>query len=375
MVPAIALVLRATSPAPPVRAVAARPGPRVRHPARLAAGRPGARGRRGSGRGRPARRPAGRRHAPPRRRPPLRRSRRRRGRARSGGPVRSAAAYVRRCAADGGRPQPGPSSLRSSGGPSRDRPAGRPAWPPGSPACTTWPVTSRQRSTRSTAWTPASRLCQTRSTGRRGRPTSSTGWPAGRTCWPCSAGRMPAGRPPPPVWTLAERLGDPQSLGVAHLAGARTARGPLADLHHERALEHAAAAEDVVTATRALQARTSVLLALARYDEASVAARKRPGWPAGLPAGTSGRGPAQPRRGARPVPGSSAKHSGTWSARSPCAGGWVRRGQPSAWWASPTSIGCWVITSRPARPTRRRRSCRAAPATSRCSSRPCAVAP
>jgi DNA-binding SARP family transcriptional activator len=71
---------------------------------------------------------------------------------------------------------------------------------------------------------------------------------------------------------LAERLGRPRGLGVAHLAMARTGRGPIADLHHERALEHAAAAEDVVTATRALQARTSVLLALARYDEASVAA-------------------------------------------------------------------------------------------------------
>ncbi len=73
---------------------------------------------------------------------------------------------------------------------------------------------------------------------------------------------------------LAERRGNPQSLGVAHLAMARTGRGPVADLHHERALEHTAAAEDVVTATRALQARTSVLLALARYDEASVAARE-----------------------------------------------------------------------------------------------------
>ena len=73
---------------------------------------------------------------------------------------------------------------------------------------------------------------------------------------------------------LAERLGNPQSLGVAHLAMARTGRGPVADLHHERALEHTATAEDVVTATRALQARTSVLLALARYDEASVAARE-----------------------------------------------------------------------------------------------------
>ena len=73
---------------------------------------------------------------------------------------------------------------------------------------------------------------------------------------------------------LAEQLATPQALGVAHLAVARTGGGPVSDLHHERALEHAAAAEDVVTATRALQARTSVLLALARYDQAAVAGQE-----------------------------------------------------------------------------------------------------
>ena len=65
---------------------------------------------------------------------------------------------------------------------------------------------------------------------------------------------------------LAEHLGEPRPLGVAHLAMARTCRGELKDLHHERAVEAARSAGDAVTLARALAARTCLLLARARYD-------------------------------------------------------------------------------------------------------------
>ena len=211
--------------------------------------------------------------------------------------------------------------------------------------------------------------------GRRGlMRTSSTGWPAGRMCWPCSAGRCRPGRPPPPALELAERLGNPQSLGVAHLAMARTGRGPVADLHYERALEHAAAAEDVVTATRALQARTSVLLALARYDEASVAAREaarlaRLSCPPGLQAAAlHNLGEALARTGEF---GEALWHLECSVAVCRTAGSGARSPRPGGHRRHPSRR--WVSTSRPARPTRRRPSCRAAPATSRCWSRPCAA--
>jgi DNA-binding SARP family transcriptional activator len=73
---------------------------------------------------------------------------------------------------------------------------------------------------------------------------------------------------------VAERLGDPRPLGVAHLAVARTCRGTLKDLHHDHALRYATAADDAVTATRALAVQTWVLLADARYDRACVTARE-----------------------------------------------------------------------------------------------------
>jgi DNA-binding SARP family transcriptional activator len=71
---------------------------------------------------------------------------------------------------------------------------------------------------------------------------------------------------------IAERLGNAHSLGVAHLALARTSRGAVMDLHYERAVHFATEADDAVTATRALQAQTSVLLAAARYHQAGFSA-------------------------------------------------------------------------------------------------------
>ena len=71
---------------------------------------------------------------------------------------------------------------------------------------------------------------------------------------------------------IAERLGDARALGVAHLALARASRGALMDLHYDQAVHYATEADDAVTATRALQAQTSVLLAVARYDQARVSA-------------------------------------------------------------------------------------------------------
>ncbi len=73
---------------------------------------------------------------------------------------------------------------------------------------------------------------------------------------------------------LAEVSGDPRPLGVAHLAAARTCRGTRKDLHHEQAVRHATLAGDAVTATRALAARTCLLLAGAAHAQALDAARE-----------------------------------------------------------------------------------------------------
>ena len=64
----------------------------------------------------------------------------------------------------------------------------------------------------------------------------------------------------------AERLGRPRPLAVAHLAAARCRRGTAKDLHHEQVLHYAAQTDDLMTATRALAARTVQHLADARYD-------------------------------------------------------------------------------------------------------------
>ncbi|HYN68474.1 MAG TPA: BTAD domain-containing putative transcriptional regulator [Ornithinibacter sp.] len=74
--------------------------------------------------------------------------------------------------------------------------------------------------------------------------------------------------------TVAELTGDPRPLGVAHLAVARTCRGTRKDLHHEHAVRYAALAGDAVTATRALAARTCLLLASAAHAQALDAARE-----------------------------------------------------------------------------------------------------
>ena len=73
---------------------------------------------------------------------------------------------------------------------------------------------------------------------------------------------------------LAEHVGDPQCLGVAHLAMARVSGGARMDLHGDEAIRYADEAGDAVTATRARQARSSVLLAAARYEAAGAAARE-----------------------------------------------------------------------------------------------------
>ena len=102
---------------------------------------------------------------------------------------------------------------------------------------------------------------------------------------------------------------------------------------------------------------------------------RRPGWP-GCPAL-----PGSRRRSCTtwvrhsPAPGSSTRRSGTSSARSPCAGGWVRPGRPWAWSARPTSTGRSGTRSRAAPPTPRRSSSPAVPATCRCSCPRCAGRP
>ncbi len=73
---------------------------------------------------------------------------------------------------------------------------------------------------------------------------------------------------------VAERLGDARMLGVAHLAVSRTCRGTLSELHLDEALRCSTAANDAMTATRVLAARTWLLLAGARYDRACVSARE-----------------------------------------------------------------------------------------------------
>ncbi len=73
---------------------------------------------------------------------------------------------------------------------------------------------------------------------------------------------------------IAERLGQPHLLGIAHLVIARTSHGAVTDLHYEQAVGYATEADDAMTATRALQAQTSLQLAAARYDQACVSARE-----------------------------------------------------------------------------------------------------
>ncbi len=74
--------------------------------------------------------------------------------------------------------------------------------------------------------------------------------------------------------TLAESLGEPRPLGVAHLAVARTCRGAAKDLHHELAIGFSTEAGDAVTLTRALSARVYLLLTSACYDAACTPARE-----------------------------------------------------------------------------------------------------
>jgi DNA-binding SARP family transcriptional activator len=80
--------------------------------------------------------------------------------------------------------------------------------------------------------------------------------------------RLVAGR----CHQIAEHLGIAYAQGVAHLALARASRGAVMDLHFEQAVRFATDADDAVTATRALQAQTSVLLAAARYRQAAFSA-------------------------------------------------------------------------------------------------------
>ncbi len=73
---------------------------------------------------------------------------------------------------------------------------------------------------------------------------------------------------------LAERVGEPGGLALAHLAVARTSDGAVKEAHHERALSWATRAGDVPLAARVMVNQGHLLLASARYGEATVVARE-----------------------------------------------------------------------------------------------------
>ena len=73
---------------------------------------------------------------------------------------------------------------------------------------------------------------------------------------------------------MAEALGDPRAISVAHLAMARTDSGSAKEAHHEQALRAATETGDAMMAAGVLVNQSHLLLEAARYVEACVAARE-----------------------------------------------------------------------------------------------------
>ncbi len=115
----------------------------------------------------------------------------------------------------------------------------------------------------------------------------SVEWAAFRVHVLCSLGRNDqAGDVAASALRLAEASGALRSLTSAHLAMARVSSGERKEAHHEFALRAATESGDVITAARILVNHSFQLLAAARYDEGSRAARQAlDAADAGAPAG------------------------------------------------------------------------------------------